>query len=92
MGSQQPLSRPMRDQPGPNLTCLRAVQITRFGGPEVLELVDVPEPEAKPGQQLYDVSTAGVNYADTHTACRPTELTQARIRNTRVTPPQMRRH
>ena len=45
---------------------MRAVQITRFGGPEVLELVDVPEPEAKPGQQLYDVSTAGVNYADTH--------------------------
>ena len=44
----------------------RAVQITRFGGPEVLELVDVPEPEAGPGQQLYDVSTAGVNYADTH--------------------------
>ncbi|MGY1805474.1 zinc-binding alcohol dehydrogenase family protein [Blastococcus sp. SYSU D00922] len=45
---------------------MRAVQITRFGGPEVLELVDVAEPEAGPGQQLYDVSTAGVNYADTH--------------------------
>jgi hypothetical protein len=30
------------------------------------ELVDVPEPEAGPGQQLYDVSTAGMNYADTH--------------------------
>jgi NADPH:quinone reductase-like Zn-dependent oxidoreductase len=43
-----------------------AVQITRFGGPEVLELIDAPEPEAEPGQQLYDVSTAGVNYADTH--------------------------
>jgi NADPH:quinone reductase len=23
---------------------MRAVQITRFGGPEVLEIVDVPEP------------------------------------------------
>ena len=45
---------------------MRAVQITRFGGPEVLEIVDIPEPEAGPGQQLYDVSTAGVNYADTH--------------------------
>jgi NADPH:quinone reductase-like Zn-dependent oxidoreductase len=44
---------------------MRAVQITRFGGPEVLEIVDIPEPEAGPGQQLYDVSTAGVNYADT---------------------------
>jgi len=45
---------------------MRAVQITRFGGPEVLEIVDVPEPEAGPNQQVYDVSTAGVNYADTH--------------------------
>ncbi len=45
---------------------MRAVQITEFGGPEVLNVVDVPEPEASPGQQLYDVSTAGVNYADTH--------------------------
>jgi hypothetical protein len=27
------------------MTCMRAVQISRFGGPEVLEVVDVPEPE-----------------------------------------------
>ena len=47
---------------------MRAVQINRFGGPEVLEVVDVPKPEASAGQQLYDVSTAGVNYADTHHA------------------------
>jgi NADPH2:quinone reductase len=45
---------------------MRAVKITRFGGPEVLEIVDVPEPEPGPGQKLYDVSTAGVNFADTH--------------------------
>ena len=68
---------------GPSLTCMRAVQITRFGGPGVLEIVDLPEPEAGPGQKLYDVSTAGVNYADTHhsasvnsaqVACRRTWL------------------
>ena len=47
---------------------MRAVRITRFGGPEVLEIVDVPEPTPGPGQQLYDVSTAGVNHADTHHA------------------------
>jgi NADPH:quinone reductase len=29
---------------------VRAVQITRFGGPEVLEIVDVPEPQAGPTQ------------------------------------------
>jgi len=33
---------------------MRAVQITRFGGPEVLEIVDIPEPEADPGLKLYD--------------------------------------
>jgi NADPH2:quinone reductase len=45
---------------------MRAVQITRFGGPEVLDVVDIAEPEAGPGQTLYAVSPAGVNYADTH--------------------------
>ena len=45
---------------------MRAVQITRFDGPEVLDIVDVPEPTPGPGQQLYDVSTAGLNFADTH--------------------------
>jgi NADPH:quinone reductase-like Zn-dependent oxidoreductase len=42
------------------------VQITPFGGPEVLDVVDVPEPEPGDGQQHFDVSTAGINYADTH--------------------------
>jgi NADPH2:quinone reductase len=50
----------------PSLADMRAVQITRFGGPEVLDIVDVPEPAPGPGQQLYDVSTAGLNFADTH--------------------------
>jgi NADPH:quinone reductase-like Zn-dependent oxidoreductase len=45
---------------------MRAVQITRFGGPEVLDVVDLPDPVPGDGQQLFDVSTAGVNYADTH--------------------------
>ncbi|MCF6744724.1 NADPH:quinone oxidoreductase family protein [Blastococcus sp. KM273128] len=45
---------------------MRAVQITEFGGPEVLTVVDTPEPEAGPGQKVYDVSAAGINYADTH--------------------------
>jgi NADPH2:quinone reductase len=45
---------------------MRAVQITRFGGPEVLDVVDLPDPVPGPGQQLYEVRTAGVNFADTH--------------------------
>jgi len=45
---------------------MRAVQITAFGGPEVLQLVDLPDPEPVPGLSLIEVDTAGVNYADTH--------------------------
>lgn len=45
---------------------VRAVQITEFGGPEVLRLVDVDQPAPRAGQVLIDVSAAGVNYADTH--------------------------
>ncbi|GAA1852203.1 quinone oxidoreductase family protein [Asanoa iriomotensis] len=44
---------------------MRAVQCDRFGGPEVLQLVDVPAPVAGDGQLLVDVSAAGVNFADT---------------------------
>ncbi|WP_083878017.1 Zn-dependent oxidoreductase [Blastococcus saxobsidens] len=50
---------------------MRAVQITRFGGPEVLDVVDVPGPTPGPGQQLYEVSAAEVNFADTHHLSRP---------------------
>ncbi|MET0422438.1 MAG: NADPH:quinone oxidoreductase family protein [Actinoplanes sp.] len=42
-----------------------AVQCAVFGGPEVLDLVDVSEPEPGPGQLLVDVIAAGVNFADT---------------------------
>src|SRR4051795_10057590 len=44
---------------------MRAVQITRFGGPEVLDVVDLPDPTPGEGQELYEVSAAGINYADT---------------------------
>ncbi len=47
---------------------MRAIQITEFGGPEVLQLADVAEPEPNDGELLINVSRAGVNYADTHQA------------------------
>jgi NADPH:quinone reductase len=43
---------------------MRAIVATRLGGPEVLELQDVPEPELRPGQSLIRVHRAGVNFAD----------------------------
>ncbi len=45
---------------------MRAIQITAFGGPEVLELADLPDPVAGNGLELIEVDAAGVNYADTH--------------------------
>lgn len=45
---------------------MRAVQITEFGGPEVLRVVDLPDPEPADGMVVLDVRSAGVNYADTH--------------------------
>ena len=48
---------------------MRAIQITEFGGPEVLVPRDVPEPVAAgEGMVVLDVEAAGVNYADTHQA------------------------
>ena len=44
---------------------MRAVQATAFGGPEVLEMVSIPEPVPGPGQVLVAVSVAPVLYLDT---------------------------
>jgi len=45
---------------------MRAIQVSQFGGPEVLEVVELPTPEVHPGTVLITVDAAGVNYADTH--------------------------
>jgi NADPH:quinone reductase len=46
---------------------MRAIQMTEFGGPEVLELADLPKPEPGPDEVLIRVTRAGINFADTHT-------------------------
>jgi NADPH:quinone reductase len=46
---------------------MRAIQMTEFGGPEVLKLADLPMPEPGPEETLIKVSRSGVNFADTHT-------------------------
>lgn len=43
---------------------MRAVVITRPGGPDVLEVHHVAEPAPGPGELLVDVAAAGVNRAD----------------------------
>ena len=43
---------------------MRAIRQTRLGGPEVLELVEVPRPEPAPTEVLVRVNAAGVNPVD----------------------------
>jgi NADPH:quinone reductase len=45
---------------------VKAIQIEEFGGPELLQLVEVPDPEPSDGQIVVDVARAGINFADTH--------------------------
>jgi NADPH:quinone reductase len=44
---------------------MRAIQVNRFGGPDVLESVDLPVPKPGEGQLLVRVARAGINFADT---------------------------
>ncbi|MEA2149620.1 MAG: NADPH:quinone reductase [Solirubrobacteraceae bacterium] len=45
---------------------MRAIQMSEYGGPEVLQLVELPVPAPSAGEVLIRVSRAGLNFADTH--------------------------
>ena len=45
---------------------MKAIRVHRFGGPEVLNLEDVPEPKAGPGQVVVRAKAVGVNPVDTY--------------------------
>jgi NADPH:quinone reductase len=45
---------------------MKAIQVHKFGGPEVLELHEIPTPKPGPGQILVRVHAAGVNPYDTY--------------------------
>ncbi len=45
---------------------MKAIRIHHVGGPEVLELEDVPDPQPGEGQALVRVEAAGVNYVDVY--------------------------
>src|SRR3954452_2031311 len=45
---------------------MRAIVVTRNGGPDVLELRDVPAPQPADGRLLVDVEAVGVNYRDVY--------------------------
>jgi NADPH:quinone reductase len=45
---------------------MKAIQIKRTGGPEVMELVDLPVPQPKPNEAVVKISAAGVNFIDVY--------------------------
>src|SRR5438045_3413177 len=45
---------------------MKAVLVSRIGGPEVLEVHEVPEPQARPNEVIVRVEAVGINFADTH--------------------------
>jgi NADPH2:quinone reductase len=47
---------------------MKALVITRFGGPEVLEVENVPDAHAAPEQVIVKVEAGGLNFADLLTA------------------------
>jgi NADPH2:quinone reductase len=45
---------------------MKAIQIDEFGGPEVLDYRDVPDPSPKLAEIVVNVKRSGANFADTH--------------------------
>lgn len=45
---------------------MKAIRVKEFGGPELLRLEEVPEPQPGPGQVLVRIKAAGVNPVDTY--------------------------
>jgi NADPH:quinone reductase len=44
---------------------MKAVQLSRFGAPDVLEIIELPRPIPGPGQVLIRIRAAGINYFET---------------------------
>ena len=43
---------------------MKAIVITKGGGPEAFSLQEVPQPEPGPGQALVQLKAAGLNHRD----------------------------
>jgi NADPH2:quinone reductase len=45
---------------------MKAIQVKQVGGPEVLELVEMPVPQPKPNEAVVKIAAAGVNFIDVY--------------------------
>jgi len=45
---------------------MKAIQVKETGGPEKMELVDLPQPVPGPGQALVKIAASGVNFIDVY--------------------------
>jgi NADPH2:quinone reductase len=45
---------------------MKAVQVQKYGGPEVLMLIDAPNPTPKPNEAVVKIAAAGVNFIDVY--------------------------
>ena len=45
---------------------MKAIQVKQFGGPEVMELVDLPVPEPKANEAVVKLAASGVNFIDVY--------------------------
>ena len=45
---------------------MKAIQIKKTGGPEVMELVDLPAPQPKSNEVVVKIKAAGVNFIDVY--------------------------
>src|SRR5208337_1425477 len=45
---------------------MKAIQIKQTGGPEVMELVDLPVPQPKSNEAVVKIQAAGVNFIDVY--------------------------
>src|SRR5215831_7491003 len=45
---------------------MKAIQLKQVGGPEVMELVDLPVPEPKPNEAVIKLAASGVNFIDVY--------------------------
>ena len=45
---------------------MKAIQVTQTGGPEVLQIAELPIPQPKPNEALVKIAASGVNFIDTY--------------------------